>query len=182
MQCPSWTALVAVLILALKRSADAATPNVVLVVVDDLGWTNVGWHSPTDPNVITPHMDALVRDGIELDRMYAYKYCSPTRSSILSGRLPVHVTQYCNYESVYSVLCCILVRAWRSVYSWCKVLEWMSLLSIVANSFTKLKIVLVTFFFSCIICHVIICFGWTWCTTLVQVPVLLPEWHSLVND
>ena len=38
--------------------------------------------------------------------MHSSKYCSPTRSSILSGRLPVHVTQYCNYE----------VTLWEGVY------------------------------------------------------------------
>lgn len=36
-------------------------------------------------------MDALVRAGIELNRTYAYKFCSPTRSSLQSGRLPTHV-------------------------------------------------------------------------------------------
>jgi hypothetical protein len=34
-----------------------------------------------------------VKEGVELDRFYTYKYCSPTRSSFLSGRLPIHNTQ-----------------------------------------------------------------------------------------
>ena len=57
------------------------------------------WNAPRT-QVKTPALDSLVTQGLELDRMYAYKYCSPTRSSLLSGRLPIHVTQYCNYESV----------------------------------------------------------------------------------
>ena len=36
-------------------------------------------------------MDALVADGIELMRFYAYHMCSPSRSSLMSGRLPMHV-------------------------------------------------------------------------------------------
>ena len=36
-------------------------------------------------------MDALVKEGIELNRAYAYHMCSPTRSSLQSGRLPLHV-------------------------------------------------------------------------------------------
>ena len=36
-------------------------------------------------------MDALVADGIELDRHYVFKHCSPTRSAIQSGRSPYHV-------------------------------------------------------------------------------------------
>ena len=38
-------------------------------------------------------MDAMAREGILLDRHYVFKFCSPTRSSILSGRLPIHVNQ-----------------------------------------------------------------------------------------
>ena len=39
----------------------------------------------------TPTMDALVADGIELDRHYVFKHCSPTRSAIQTGRSPYHV-------------------------------------------------------------------------------------------
>lgn len=39
----------------------------------------------------TPRMDELVRSGIELDRAYSYQFCSPTRSSLQSGRYPTHV-------------------------------------------------------------------------------------------
>ena len=46
---------------------------------------------PATDEVSTPHMDALVRDGIELDRAYAYKYCSPSRSALQTGRDPYHV-------------------------------------------------------------------------------------------
>ena len=40
---------------------------------------------------MTPNMDALVEQGIELDRAYSYAKCSPSRCSLQSGRLPVHV-------------------------------------------------------------------------------------------
>ena len=39
----------------------------------------------------TPRIDALAASGVELSRFYAYKFCSPSRSSFLSGRLPIHV-------------------------------------------------------------------------------------------
>jgi arylsulfatase B len=41
--------------------------------------------------VVTPNIDDLVAQGLELQRHYVHKFCSPTRSSIQSGRLPVHV-------------------------------------------------------------------------------------------
>ena len=36
-------------------------------------------------------MDALVKNGIELDRAYSFKFCSPTRCALQSGRFPTHV-------------------------------------------------------------------------------------------
>jgi hypothetical protein len=72
--------------------AEAKQPHIVMVLVDDWGWANAGWHRPAGfAEVQTPNLDALVRGGIELDRAYAFKVCSPTRSSFQSGRLPVHV-------------------------------------------------------------------------------------------
>ena len=57
------------------------------------GWANVGYHraNPT-PEVVTPAIDAIVAEGIALDRMYAYPYCAPSRAALLSGRLPHHVS------------------------------------------------------------------------------------------
>jgi arylsulfatase A-like enzyme len=42
-------------------------------------------------------MDALVRDGVELDRAYAFKYCSPSRCALQSGRNPLQVNVL-NYD------------------------------------------------------------------------------------
>merc|ERR1719174_696182 len=42
---------------------------------------------------IMPNSLKLAQEGVELDRHYTYVYCSPTRSSFLSGRLPHHVNQ-----------------------------------------------------------------------------------------
>ena len=46
---------------------------------------------PTTPEVATPNLDALVKAGIDLNRHYVYKYCSPSRSALQSGRNPYHV-------------------------------------------------------------------------------------------
>jgi len=66
-------------------------PHIVMVLVDDWGWNNVGYHRPNNPEVQTPNIDNLVKEGIELNRHYVYHYCSPSRASLQSGRLPVHV-------------------------------------------------------------------------------------------
>merc|ERR1719210_3045683 len=67
-------------------------PHILMLLMDDFGWANAGWHRPENySEVKTPAMNELVKTGIELDRAYQYKFCSPTRSSLQSGRLPVHV-------------------------------------------------------------------------------------------
>jgi hypothetical protein len=74
------------------QPAAGVKPTIVMHLADDFGWANAGWHRPEGyAEVKTPSMDAMVREGIELDQAYAYKFCSPTRSSLQSGRLPVHV-------------------------------------------------------------------------------------------
>jgi hypothetical protein len=65
------------------------TTNCVCVCASDVGHYNFGWRGNKEAR--TPHIDSLVAQGLILDRQYVFKYCSPTRSSFLSGRLPVHV-------------------------------------------------------------------------------------------
>jgi len=75
-----------------KCASGKDCPHLLMVVVDDLGWNNVPWHNK-DLETVMPQSLQLAREGVELDRHYAYVYCSPTRSSLLSGRLPYHVNQ-----------------------------------------------------------------------------------------
>mmetsp|Transcript_134114 Transcript_134114/g.267624 ORF Transcript_134114/g.267624 Transcript_134114/m.267624 type:complete len:539 (+) Transcript_134114:63-1679(+) len=77
-------------------------PNIVFVLVDDWGWANVGYHTPNNSEVRTPNIDQLVKEGIELNRHYAYHYCSPSRASIQSGRLPVHVGWANDHNEAYN--------------------------------------------------------------------------------
>src|SRR5438067_13756982 len=70
-------------------------PNVVLILVDDLGWTDVGSYG--SDLYRTPHIDRLARDGVRLTQAYsACTVCSPTRASILTGKYParLHVTDW----------------------------------------------------------------------------------------
>jgi hypothetical protein len=53
--------------------AAADKPNIMLVVADDFGWHNSGWHAKDDPNVVTPTLNGLLAEGLELDRFYVYK-------------------------------------------------------------------------------------------------------------
>lgn len=51
----------------------AARPHVLFTLADDIGWNNVGWHAKDNAagqggEVVTPTLDELVKEGIELDR------------------------------------------------------------------------------------------------------------------
>lgn len=75
---------IALSVLALTRPTQAEQrPNILFIVADDLGWADVGWHQS---RFRTPHLDQLVRAGVELDRHYVQPVCSPTRTALMSGR------------------------------------------------------------------------------------------------
>ena len=62
-------------------------PHIVLIVLDDLGWSDVGFHGST---INTPNMDKRASEGVILDNYYVKPICSPTRSALLSGMYPIH--------------------------------------------------------------------------------------------
>ena len=61
-------------------------PAVVVIVADDLGWGEVGFHGGSVP---TPNLDRLAAEGVVLERMYAQPICSATRAALLTGRDPI---------------------------------------------------------------------------------------------
>jgi arylsulfatase A-like enzyme len=86
-------ALLALLLAAGPTAAAPHKPHIVYFLVDDLGFSNVGYNNRPNPEPLTPHIDALHDGGAELTNYYVYRFCSPTRSSFISGRLPYHVNQ-----------------------------------------------------------------------------------------
>ena len=85
------------------QSALAKKPHIVFLMVDDWGWADVGYHRNDSSNeIVTPNIDNLVKEGLQLDQHYVYKVCSPTRSSFLSGRLPIHVHLGGTNKTVYN--------------------------------------------------------------------------------
>ena len=65
--------------------AQQRKPNIIIIVADDLGWNDVGFHNP---DMITPNLNALVKKGVELQRFYVRPICSPTRAGIMTGKYP----------------------------------------------------------------------------------------------
>ena len=77
------------------RGRDPAWPNVVLILVDDLGWTDLGCYGNDLHD--TPTLDRLAQQGARFTDAYAAApNCSPTRSALLTGHSPaaLNITDY----------------------------------------------------------------------------------------
>lgn len=66
-------------------------PNILFVLVDDLGWSDVSFHGS---KIKTPHVDKLASEGVILNSYYVQPICTPTRAALLSGRYPIHTGKY----------------------------------------------------------------------------------------
>src|SRR5690606_8579980 len=69
------------------KAQRSAKPNFVFYITDDIGWGDLACYG--NPDVKTPNVDALARKGIKFENVYlTTSSCSPSRSSIISGRYP----------------------------------------------------------------------------------------------
>ncbi|MCM2312652.1 MAG: sulfatase-like hydrolase/transferase, partial [Steroidobacteraceae bacterium] len=65
-------------------------PNVLVFIMDDVGWGDLGaYGGGVAVGAPTPNMDRLAREGLKLTSTYAQPSCSPTRATIMTGRLPM---------------------------------------------------------------------------------------------
>jgi len=80
-----------VLMVALSMTGARAAesrPNIIFILADDLGWRDLGCYG--SPFNETPHLDRLAGEGLRFTQAYtAGAVCSPTRASIMTGKLPV---------------------------------------------------------------------------------------------
>ena len=66
-------------------------PNILWLVVDDLGFGDIGgpWGGGAHIGAATPNIDAMANEGLALTSTYSQPTCTPTRSAMMLGRLPV---------------------------------------------------------------------------------------------
>ena len=65
-------------------------PNILLILLDDLGWMDLGCQG--NPRVDTPHIDRLAQQGMRFTDAYAAApVCSPTRAAVLTGLSPARL-------------------------------------------------------------------------------------------
>ena len=75
--------LLIVALAAAQDLDDESPPHILLIVADDLGWGDVGYHGAAFQ---TPVLDQMAAEGIRLERHYAASLCNPSRSMLLTGR------------------------------------------------------------------------------------------------
>lgn len=73
---------------ALFCAAGDSRPNIVLILADDLGYSDVGCFGS---EISTPNIDRLARSGVTLTQFYNQARCCPTRAALLTGKYPHQV-------------------------------------------------------------------------------------------
>ena len=68
-----------------RKPKAPARPNVLLILADDLGWSDIGCFGG---EIHTPNIDALAQGGLSFTQFYNSARCSPTRASLLTGLTP----------------------------------------------------------------------------------------------
>jgi arylsulfatase A-like enzyme len=70
---------------AQKKAAAEQRPNIILVMVDDLGYSDIGAYGS---EIKTPNIDQLASEGIRFREFYNNSICAPTRASLITGQYP----------------------------------------------------------------------------------------------
>jgi len=70
------------LALLLSAAARAERPNIVVIMADDMGFSDIGCYGG---EIATPHLDALAKDGLRFTQFYNTARCCPTRAALLTG-------------------------------------------------------------------------------------------------
>ena len=60
-------------------------PNVVLIMADDMGYSDIG---PFGGEIHTPNLDRLAASGVRFSQMYNFARCCPSRAALLTGLYP----------------------------------------------------------------------------------------------
>ena len=85
-----------------KKKSLPYRPNIVMILSDDHGYQDVGFRGS---DILTPNIDRLAKEGVILENHYVMPQCSPTRSSLMSGRHAIRLVL------VETMLMPILLRA-----------------------------------------------------------------------
>lgn len=91
-------------------SRAAARPNILIILADDLGWSDLGCYGG---EIRTPNLDSLAQGGLRFTQFYNSARCSPSRAAILTGLHP-HQAGFPNLSGVLPDHCVTIPEALKS--------------------------------------------------------------------
>ena len=81
--------LLLALLLASPLTVSAEKPNFVVIMTDDQGYQDLGCYG--SPNIKTPRIDQMAKEGMKFTSFYAQTVCGPARAALLTGCYPMRV-------------------------------------------------------------------------------------------
>ena len=102
---PRTTGILAAALLALLalECAAAAKPNILFILIDDMGWMDLGCQG--NPHLKTPNIDRFATEGVRFTDAYApAPVCSPTRAALMTGHSParLHLTNHLPHQDRFT--------------------------------------------------------------------------------
>ena len=79
-------AIVFLTLLMILARAGAEKPNIVMVLLDDVGWADFNYTSGGRGSIPTPNIDRLSDSGLRLGQHYVHTTCTPSRAALMTGR------------------------------------------------------------------------------------------------
>ncbi|KAM9840927.1 arylsulfatase B [Aulostomus maculatus] len=84
---PVCSLLIAAFIVASPSVSAVQQPHIVVILADDFGWYDVGYHGS---EIKTPNLDKLSAGGVRLENYYVQPLCTPSRNQLMTGRYQIH--------------------------------------------------------------------------------------------
>jgi len=85
-----------------KRKTITERPNFIIFLTDDQGYNDVACYG--SPNIKTPHLDEMAKQGIKFTSFYAQPLCGPSRAALLTGSYPIRIAEPNNTKGLHTKL------------------------------------------------------------------------------
>ncbi|XP_022694796.1 arylsulfatase B-like isoform X2 [Varroa jacobsoni] len=72
-----------------QRTTNVSPPNIIIIVIDDLGWDDISLHG--SQQILTPNIDQIAKEGVLLENYYTQAICTPSRGALMTGMYPIHL-------------------------------------------------------------------------------------------
>lgn len=77
-------------------------PNFIIIFTDDQGYNDLGCFG--SPDIKTPHIDDMAKNGIKFSNFYAQPICGPSRAALMTGSYPLRIAEVGNIKRVHPMV------------------------------------------------------------------------------